>query len=114
MWIQELGNIYLNEGWGPSSPNLPGDSRATIPPQETATSLGMKGVFGSADSPANMASLSQASGQNPYEQEEDKALSKSKVLNFIDAALETLDSGNQLDRSGILALITLKRKIKNL
>lgn len=113
MWLKDLGNLYV-EGWGPSSPNLPGDSRATLPPQETHDSLRMKGVFGSADSPANMASLSQASGQNPYEQEEDKALSKAKVLKLIDDALRTLDPVNNLDKSGIMALSTLKNKIKKL
>ena len=112
-YITDLGKLY-SEGWGPSSPNLPGDSRATLPPQETASSLGMKGVFGSADSPANMASLSQASGQNPYEQEEDKALSKTKVLKLIDFVLNDLDSNNNLDKSGVMALSNLKNKIKKL
>jgi hypothetical protein len=112
MWIKEIGMLY--EGWGPSSPNLPGDSRATLPPQETKDSVRMKGIFGSGDSPANMASLSQASGQNPYEQEEDKALSKSKVLLLIDYVLADLDSNNNLDKSGVMALTTLKNKIKKL
>lgn len=112
MWIKEIGMLY--EGWGPSSPNLPGDSRATLPPQETKDSVKMKGVFGSADSPANMASLSMASGQNPYEQEEDKALSKSNVLNLIDAAMDNLDPKNNLDKSGLLSLGVLRNKIKKM
>jgi hypothetical protein len=72
-YITDLGELY-SESWTPGSPNLPGDSKATTRPQETASSLRMKGVFGSADSPANMASLSQASGQNPYEQEEEPSI----------------------------------------
>jgi hypothetical protein len=112
MWLKDLGMIY--EGWGPSSPNLPGDSRATLQPQETADSVRMKGVFGSADSPANMASLSMASGQNPYEQEEDKALSKSKVLNLISSSMENLDTNNNSDKNVLLILGTLKKKIQSL
>lgn len=113
MWIQELGNLYT-EGWGPSSPNLPGDGRSRMAPRETHDSLMMKGTFGSADSPANMASLSMASGQNPYEQEEDQMISKNTVLQMIGEALETLDSVITLDQSGVFALGQLKNKIKGL
>jgi len=113
MWLKELGNLY-NEGWNPGSPNLPGDARGVSRAQETATSLRMKGVFGSGDSPANMASLSMASGQNPYEQEEDTALSKSNVLNLIDASMADLDSNNNSDKTALLILGTLRKKIKSL
>lgn len=113
MWLKELGNLY-NEGWGPSSPNLPGDARTRMSPHETKDSIRMKGIFGSGDSPANMASLSMASGQNPYEQEEEHTLSKSDVLNLIDAAMADLDPNNNLDKSGVLALGVLRKKIKSL
>jgi hypothetical protein len=113
MWLKDLGNLY-EEGWGPSSPNLPGDGRSRLPPQETKDSIRMKGTFGSADSPANMASLSMASGQNPYEQEEDKALSKSKVLNLISSSMENLDINNNSDKNALLILGTLKKKIQSL
>lgn len=113
MWLKDLGELY-NEGWGPSSPNLPGDSRATMTPKETHDSLRHKGIFGSADSPANMASLSQASGQNPYEQEEDQMISKNTVLKLIHQCLSELDSKNQLDKSGIMSISKLKNKINRL
>jgi len=112
MWLKELGMLY--EGWGPSSPNLPADGRSRLPPQETADSVRMKGVFGRADSPANMASLSMAGGQNPYEQEEDKALSKSKVLGLINFSMESLDTNNNSDKTALLILGNLRKQIKNL
>jgi len=113
MWLKELGNLY-NEGWNPGGPNSPGDARNVHPAQETATSLRMKGVFGSGDSPANMASLSQASGQNPFEQEEDQMISKNTVLQMIEDHLSHLDSNNRLDQSGVLHLGKLKFEIKGL
>ena len=113
MWLKELGNLYT-EAWGPSSPNMPGDARGMLPARETKDSIRMKGIFGAGDSPANMASLSQASGQNPTEQEEDQLISKNTVLSLIDKHLAHLDSKNQLDKSGVLHLGKLKANIKGL
>ncbi len=73
MWQKQLGELYL-ESWEPTTPNLPGDARGVKPAVETKDSLRMKGLFGAGDSPANMASISGASGQNPYEQEEEPSL----------------------------------------
>lgn len=73
MWQKQLGELYV-EGWGPTTPNLPGDARGVKPAVETKDSLRMKGLFGAGDSPANMASISGASGQNPFEQEEEPSL----------------------------------------
>lgn len=113
MWLQDLRKIYT-EGWGPSSPNLPGDSKATTPPAETRDSLRMKGVFASGDSPSNMAAVSMASGQNPYEQEEERAISKKVILDLIEDEFTTLSHTNTMDRSAILALSTLKKKLNKL
>ena len=113
MWLKELGEIY-SEGWNPGGPNLPGDSKATFPPQETRDSLRMRGVFGAGDSPASMYSNSLASGQNPYEQEEDQMISKNTVLKMIDTHIGHLDSANRLDQSGVLHLGKLKNEIKGL
>lgn len=73
MWHKQLGELYL-ESWGPSSPNTPPNRSGVKPAIETNDSLRMKGLFGAGDSPHNMASLSQASGQNPMEQEEEPSL----------------------------------------
>ncbi len=73
MWQKQLEELYL-EQWGPTTPNLPGDVKGMKPAVETKDSLRMKGLFGAGDSPANMASISQASGQNPTEQEEEPSL----------------------------------------
>jgi len=73
MWQKQLGELYM-ESWGPTTPNLPGDVKGMKPAVETKDSLRMKGLFGSGDSPANMASISGASGQNPFEQEEEPSL----------------------------------------
>jgi hypothetical protein len=112
MWIKEIGMLY--EGWGPSSPNYPADGRSTLPPQETKDSIRMKGVFGSGDSPANIASLSMASGQNPYEQEEDSAVSKSTILQLLHKSMQDLDHNNNMDKNSILILSGLIKIIKNL
>ena len=113
MWLKDLGNLY-NEGWGPSSPNLPGDAKFSLPPHETKDSLRMKGVFGAGDSPSNMASLSMSSGQNPYEQEEDQMISKNAVLQIVEKHLQHLDQKNQLDTSAILHLTQLKKDLLKL
>ena len=111
MWIKELGNLYT-EAWGPSSPNLPGDVRGMLPPRETKDSVKMKGIFGAGDSPSNALSVSQASGQNPFEQEEDQMISKNTVLAIVDHYLNDLDSKNRLDHSGIVSLQYVKKNIK--
>jgi hypothetical protein len=113
MWLNDLGNLYT-EGWGPGTPNLPGDARGMLPARETKDSIKMKGVFSAGDSPSNMLSVSQASGQNPFEQEEDKALSKSNVLNLIDAAMADLDKHNNQDALALLVLGTLRKKVRSL
>jgi hypothetical protein len=73
MWQKQLGELYA-ESWGPSSPNTPPNIKGVKPAIETKDSLRMKGLFGAGDSPANMASISGASGQNPFEQEEEPSL----------------------------------------
>ena len=113
MWLTELGHLYT-EGWTPGSPNLPGTARGAVRAQETPDSLRMKGTFGSGDSPPNMAAQSMASGQNPYEQEEEATLSKSNVLNLIDASMADLDHRNNSDKTALLILGTLRKKIKSL
>ena len=110
-YINDLGKLY-SESWGPSSPNLPGDGRSRMPPQETKDSIRMKGIFGAGDSPSNMAAVSQASGQNPFEQEEDEMISKNTVLKIIDHYMADLDSKNRLDQSGVAALGYVKKNIK--
>ena len=75
------------EQWGPTTPNLPGDVRGMKAAVETKDSLRMKGLFGAGDSPANMASISGASGQNPYEQEEEPSL--------VDRFVKWFEGGNQ-------------------
>lgn len=113
MWIDEIGKLYT-ESWGPSSPNAPGDARGVLPAQETKDSIRMKGVFGAGDSPTNPLAVSQASGQNPFEQEEDQLISKNTILKMIGEAIDTLDAVNTLDQSGVFALAQLKNKIKGL
>lgn len=113
MWIDDIGKLYT-ESWGASSPNTPGDARGMLPARETKDSVKMKGIFGAGDSPSNALAVSQASGQNPFEQEEDQLISKNTVLKMIGEAIETLDSVNTLDQSGVFALGQLKNKIKGL
>lgn len=110
-----MGELYV-ESWNPGSPNLPGDARGVSRARETHDSLRMKGVFGSGDSPANMAALSQAGGIefNPVEQEEDKAVSKSNILALIDHSLLKLDSNNNSDKTALLIIGLLRKKIKNM
>ena len=113
MWIDDIGKLYT-ESWNPSSPNRPADARGVMPARETHDSVRMRGVFGAGDSPSNPLAVSQASGQNPYEQEEDQMISKNTVMKMIGDAVETLDVVNTLDQSGVFALTQLKNKIKGL
>lgn len=115
MWLKDLGELYV-EGWGPGSPNLPVNAKGVPRAQETHDSIRMKGIFGSGDSPSNMAAVSQAGGIefNPVEQEEDKALSKSKVLGLIDSSMATLDSKNNSDKTALLIMGILRKQINRL
>jgi hypothetical protein len=113
MWIDDIGKLYT-ESWGPGSPNRPGDARGVLPARETHDSVRMKGIFGAGDSPSNALAVSQASGQNPFEQEEDEMISKNTVLKMISEAMDSLDSVSTLDQSGVFALGQLKNKIKGL
>jgi hypothetical protein len=118
MWIKQLGEMYseslYKESWGPSSPNMPGDARGMLPARETKDSVRMKGIFGAGDSPSNALSVSQASGQNPFEQEEDQMISKNTIMKMIGEAMNGLDSKNKLDQSAVFALGNLKNKVKGL
>jgi hypothetical protein len=113
MWLNELKDLY-SESWNVSSPNLPGDAKGMKPPSETMDSLRMKGIFGAGDSPSNRYSVSQASGQNPMEQEEDQMISKHSVLRILNAGIEKLDSVNRLDQSALLSLSEIKKIIEKL
>lgn len=113
MWIDDIGKLYT-ESWGPSSPNRPGDARGVMPARETHDSIKMKGIFGAGDSPSNALAVSQASGQNPFEQEEDQMISKNTVLKLIETHIGHLDSKNRLDQSGVMHLGKLKQDIKGL
>ena len=73
MWQKQLGELYI-ESWNPTTPISPADVRGMKSAVETKDSLRMKGLFGAGDSPPNMAAISQASGQNPMEQEEEPSL----------------------------------------
>jgi hypothetical protein len=54
---------------------------------------------------------SQASGQNPYEQEESKAIDKQKICGIIDLLSGDLDISKITDRSAIMVLGKLKKMI---
>lgn len=102
MWLKDLGNLY-NEGWNTGGPSSPGDARNSYPAHETATSLRMKGVFGSGDSPANMSNLAMTTMNVPtMEQEEGEVINKNDVLSLIRKHISHLDNNNRLDKSGIL------------
>ena len=55
---------------------------------------------------------SQASGQNPYEQEESNAIDKQKIYGIIDFLLGELDNSKITDRTAIMVLGKLKKIIK--
>jgi hypothetical protein len=111
-WLKEMGSKMYTEGWGPGSPNLPGDARTLYTPSETKDSVKMKGIFGAGDSPSNMLGMSQASGQNPFEQEEEEVISKTKLLQYVNQELEKLNPNNQLEKSAVLILTKLKEIVE--
>ena len=109
-----MGDKMYTEGWGPGRPELPGDAKTHYSSTETKDSIRMKGVFGAGDSPSNMLAMSQASGQNPFEQEEDQMISKNTVLKMIENCMGGLDSSNKLDQSAVFAIGQLKSKVDKL
>lgn len=113
-WLKDIGDKMYTEGWGPSSPLLPGDAQMKYTPKETASSVRMKGIFGAGDTPSNPLAMSQASGHNPFEQEEVEIINKPQALHFIDKELNKLNPNNQLDQSAILALSKLKEIFEKL
>lgn len=60
MWINEISKVYLEEGWGPTTPSLPGNARGVHQPVETQDGLRYKGVFGAGGDPPNIAVASGA------------------------------------------------------
>lgn len=114
MWLQELGMIY--EDWRGLSVDQTPHTKGVQPPQLSKPNLSIRNVkLGTAE--PTMAASSQA-GQvqfgNPYEQEEviDIPVSSKKLFSIIQELENNLDSANPTDRSAIMALSTLKKRIQ--
>jgi hypothetical protein len=114
MWLNELSNLY-NESWLITSPSQPGDAKGMKQPVETKDSISYRGLFGSGSgAQRNPYADGLASGQMPFEQEEDTMISKNTVLNLIGNFFKTMDNNNHLDKSAILSLAKLEMQIKGL
>jgi len=103
-------NIF-NESWGGMAMNRPPLKGGTQAPQDT------KNTLSSASSKigieqGSLFNQSQASGQNPYEQEENGAIDKKRVFQMIDRLLQDLDNSKITDRTAVMVLGKLKKQIK--
>lgn len=112
--LADMANLYC-ESWLITSPSQPGDAKGLKQPVETKDSVSYKGLFGSGSgAQRNPYALGQASGQEPFEQEEDKMISKNTVLAMVGKFLDGLDSHERFDQSGVIVLTHLKTLIKKL
>ena len=110
----ELSDLYveiLEEGWGGLDMRQPPSTRNIEKPQETNWSLSYKGQrIGGPET--NMARMSTASGQNPYEQEEVAGvINKSEVFSAIDQLTQELDPASNQDQVALMILGKLKKKL---
>ncbi len=101
----------LEESWGGLAMNRPSIKGGLQAPQDT------KNTLSSASSKigieqGSLYNQSQASGQNPYEQEESRAIDKQKIYGIIDYLLNDLDSSKITDRAAVMVLGKLKKLIK--
>lgn len=101
----------LEETWGGLAMNRPPLKGGTQAPQNA------KNTLSSASSKigieqGSLYNQSQASGQNPYEQEESGSIDKQKVFGAIDALLKDLDASKITDRTAVMVLGKLKKVLK--
>ena len=112
--LRNLETLY-SESWLITSPSQPGDAKGLKQPVETKDSISYKGLFGSGSgAQRNPYALGQASGQEPFEQEEDSMISKQMVLRLIGGFMAGLDSRERLDQSAVMVLSKLKNEIKKI
>ena len=102
----------LEESWGGMAMNRPPLKGGTQAPRDT------KNTLSSASSKigieqGSLYNQSQASGSNPYEQEESKAIDKQRVFDTIDHLLIDLDSSKITDRTAIMVLGKLKKYLSS-
>lgn len=101
----------LEESWGGLAMNRPPIKGGIEAPQDA------KNTLSSASSKigiehGSLFNQSQASGQNPYEQEESKAIDKQKIYSIIDSLMDELDPKKITDRTAVMILGKLKKLIK--
>lgn len=114
MWLDELKQLY-GESWNITSPSQPGDAKGMKQPVETKDSISYKGLFGSGSgAQRNPYADGMSSGQMPFEQEEDKMISKNEVLKHIQTHKDQLDKHNRLDDSAHLTLGSLLKAVAKL
>jgi hypothetical protein len=101
----------LEESWGGLAMNRPPLKGGTQAPQDAKNTLSSASTKIGIDQ-GSLFNQSQASGQNPYEQEESGCIDKLKVHGIIDNLLSELDSSKITDRTAIMVLGKLKKLIK--
>ena len=101
----------LDESYNGLSMNRPPLKGGTQAPQDS------KNTLSSASSKigieqGSLYNQSQASGQNPYEQEESGAIDKQRLFQMIDYLLQDLDNSKITDRTAMMVLGKLKNWVK--
>jgi len=101
----------MEESWGGMAMNRPPLKGGTQAPQDTRNTLSSASSKIGIEQ-GSLYNQSQASGQNPYEQEESGSIDKQKVYGIIEHLLKDLDSSKITDRTAVMILSKLKKLIK--
>lgn len=101
----------MEESWGGLAMNRPPLKEGKQAPQDTRNTLSSASSKIGIEQ-GSLYNRSQASGNNPYEQEESKSIDKQRIYDIIEFLLKDLDSSKITDRTAIMILGKLKKYIK--
>ena len=107
----EAYSEVMEESWGGMAMNRPPLKGGTQAPQDTRNTLSSASSKIGIEQ-GSLYNQSQASGSNPYEQEESKSIDKQRIYDIIDYLQKDLDSSKITDRTAVMVLGKLKKYIK--
>jgi hypothetical protein len=99
----EAYSEVIEESWGGMAMNRPPLKGGTQAPQDTRNTLSSASSKIGIEQ-GSLYNQSQASGSNPYEQEESKSIDKQRIYDIIDYLLKDLDSSKITDRTAVMIL----------
>jgi hypothetical protein len=101
----------LEESWDGMTMNRPPIKGGLQSPTDSKNTLSSTQAKIGIDQ-GSLLAQSEASGQNPYEQEESGAIDKQRLFKMIDYLLQDLDNAKITDRTAIMILGKLKNWVK--